>query len=90
MARDEPSFIVAPGECEELGAQFLERRLHDELDVTKVVKIAHAIRVGIARETVAAYLGVTLEQVDMTAAIDQRYRKEEDDWAAWIEANTPK
>jgi len=24
MSRDEPSFIVAPGECDELGAQFLD------------------------------------------------------------------
>ena len=32
MPRDEPSFIVAPGECDELGAQFLDgfERPHPE------------------------------------------------------------
>jgi hypothetical protein len=39
MARDEPSFIVAPGECEELGAQFL-----DGLNVRTQSKFSFKVR----------------------------------------------
>ena len=54
MPRDEPSFIVAPGECDELGAQFLDgfERPHPEQVFLQGSDeaLGNAIALGLAHE----------------------------------------
>ena len=59
----------------------------EELNVIQQIKIARASRAGVDPQKIADHLGVTLAQVNTTIAIDQEMRKEEDDFAAWLQAN---
>jgi hypothetical protein len=61
----------------------------DELDLTQQIKIARAVRAGVAPQQVADYFRVTLAQVNAIAALNQQYCKEEKEFAAWIAANKP-
>ena len=47
MPRDEPSLIVAPGECDELGAQFLDgfERPHQNARYRAALDITFALNI---------------------------------------------
>jgi hypothetical protein len=61
--------------------------IDDEPSVDKQIKISRAASAGVPPEKIAAYLDLTLAQVEATIALDRRFRREEEEFVAWMDAN---
>jgi hypothetical protein len=64
--------------------------LADLVPFEKQIKISRANRAGVPLQRIADYLGLTVAQVEAVVALDQEFRKEEREFAAWIDANKGK
>jgi hypothetical protein len=61
--------------------------MDDEPSVDKQIKTVRAANAGVPPEKIAAYLDLTLAQVEATIALDRRFRREEEEFLAWMDAN---